>query len=148
MKNCIKFIFIAASLSNLLLALGCKEEDPISALAFVIAGRYQYSGYDIDSTLFAYGVIDLALTDSIITGTRNIQAVDTINSQTGETGVGSISGTMYSDSSFIIFLTSTRLPLILIQGKFSTGLITGPRILDTGARPRPLPNGYYTLQKK
>jgi hypothetical protein len=148
MKTGNEMALFTLGLLALVLALGCKKDHTVSPSTFVVAGRYNYCGYGLDSTLFAYGVIDIVLTDSIISGTRNLQAVDTINSQADEAGIGDIAGTMYTDHSFYIYLVSNRLPAVLIRGTFSVELITGPRVIDTGARPEPTPSGYYTLKKQ
>lgn len=148
MKTGNEIALFALALLPLVLAPGCKKEDTASPSTFVIAGSYNYCGYGIDSTLFASGVIDMVLTDSIISGTRNLQAVDAMNSQSGEAGIGDIAGIIYTDHSFYIYLVSNRIPAVLIRGTFSAGLITGPRVIDTGARPEPTPSGYYTLQKQ
>ncbi len=148
MKKDIEFIFTVLTFLSFFLPLGCKKGDVVSPSTYVITGRYQYYGYGTDSTLSAYGVIEVVLSDTIITGTRNIQAVDTTTSQFRETGIGSISGWMYRDSSFYLYLMSSSIPTILIRGKFSSGLINGPRILETGAGPKPRIIGFYTLQKQ
>jgi hypothetical protein len=143
-----EIIITAIGLLSFILVPGCEKGDTVSVSVYTIAGQYQYFGYNIDSTLYAFGIVNILLTDTTITGSRNIQAADTANSQYGEVGTGDISGFMYSDSSFYIYLMGQSIPDILIQGKFSAGLIEGTRILDTGARPKPPVIGFYTLQKK
>ena len=129
--------------------LGCKKENPVTSQSpYGIEGRYQYHGYELDSTLCTYGVVDVLLNDTIVTGNRNIQAVDTINSQNIEFGIGNISGFMYRDSTFSMYLVNPGFPTIELLGKFSPGLITGPRIYEHGARPKPPVIGHYTLQKQ
>jgi hypothetical protein len=148
MKNGNEFALFTLGLLALLVAPGCEKEGTVSPSTFVIAGTYNYCGYGIDSALFASGVINIVLTDSIISGMRNLLAADTMDSQSGEAGIGDIAGIMHSDHSFYISLVSNRLPAVLIRGTFSAGLITGPRVIDTGTRPEPTPSGYYTLQKQ
>jgi hypothetical protein len=148
MKKSNELIIIAVSLFSLLIIPGCEKDDSISVLAYTIEGQYQYYGYNIDSTLYAYGNVNIILTDTTITGLRNIQVTDTTNSQYREAGTGDISGFMYSDSSFFIYLMGHHIPDILLRGKFSAGLITGERILETGARPQPPVIGFYTLKKQ
>jgi hypothetical protein len=148
MKTGNEIPLFALGLLALVLAPGCEKDDTVSPSTFVIAGRYNYCGYGLDSTLYVSGVIHIVLTDSIISGTRNLQAVDTMNPQAAEAGIGDIAGTMYTDHSFYIYLVSNRLPAVVIRGTFSAELITGPRVIDTGDRPEPTPSGYYTLQKQ
>jgi|GEM_PF-3020275 len=115
--------------------------------SYTIPGLYQYHGYNLDSTLAAEGTVDIILNDTIISGSRDIQAVDTISTQNIEVGIGDISGFMYRDSTFFIYLVSPELPTILLRGKFSDGLIKGHRILEVGAVWSPSTIGYYTLEK-
>lgn len=126
---------------------GCKVDNSVAPLSYVIEGQYQYSGFNLNSTLCTFGKINLVLNDSTISGNRNIQGIDTVNSQDIEIGVGNISGFMYSDSTFYIYLDSS-IPAILLTGKFSNGVIQGPRIFENGARPNPPVIGYYTLIKE
>jgi hypothetical protein len=147
MKDTNQLALLVLGLLAVVLSLGCRKNDTVSPSSSVITGKYNYSGYGLDSTLFASGIINIVLTDSIISGTRNLQVVDTMNSQAGEAGIGDIAGTMSTDHSFYIYLVTNRLPAVLIRGTFSAGLITGPRVIDTGARPEPTLSGYYTLQK-
>jgi hypothetical protein len=128
---------------------GCKGDNSIAPpSSYVIEGQYQYQGFNLDSNLCTFGVINLVLNDTTISGDRNIQGTDKINSQDIEIGIGNISGLMYSDSTFYIYLTSSSIPAVLLIGKFSSGVIKGLRILENGARPKPPTIGYYTLYKK
>lgn len=148
MKKGNELIIIAVNLFGLLFIPGCEKENAVSVSAHTIAGEYQYYGFNIDSTLYAHGIVNILLTDTTISGFRNIQTADTTNSQFGEAGIGDIFGFMYSDSSFYIYLMGHSIPDILIRGKFSAGLIEGTRILETGARPKPPVIGFYTLKKQ
>jgi hypothetical protein len=78
MKHGKEYMLIVMSLLNLMLISGCKKEGVVSTAPFVISGRYQYDGYSTDSIFVVNGVIDMLLSDTIITGKRRIQAVDTI----------------------------------------------------------------------
>jgi len=126
---------------------GCKVENSVAPLSYVIEGQYQYRGFNLDSTLCTIGKVNLVLRDTTITGSRNIQGIDIVNTQYIEIGVGNISGFMYSDSTFYIYLDSS-IPAILLTGKFSNGVIQGPRIFEHGARTNPPVIGYYTLIKE
>ncbi len=128
---------------------GCKGDNSIAPQSlYIIEGQYQYQGFNLDSNLCTFGVINLILNDSTISGDRNIQGTDKINSQDIEIGIGNISGIMYSDSTIYIYLTSSSIPTVLLIGKFSCGVIKGLRIFENGTRPKPPTIGYYTLYKQ
>ena len=127
---------------------GCKGDNSIAPQPYVIEGQYQYQGFNLDSNLCTFGVIKLVLNDTTISGDRNIQGTDKINSQDIEIGTGNISGFMYSDSTFYIYMTSSSIPTVLLIGKFSSGIIKGLRIFENGARPRSPVIGYYTIYKE
>lgn len=141
-----KLLLIIAGLLALNFILGCYSDNGISSSPYVIEDRYKYNSYDLDSSLFATGIINIQLNDFTITGNRDINTVGTETSQYGESGIGEIYGNMQSDSSFVINL-KTNIPMIRIFGKFSDGLIQGPRYFEHGARPAPPMIGYYTLEK-
>ena len=124
-----------------------KGDNSIAPQPYVIEGQYQYQGFDLDSILCTFGKINLVLDDTAITGNRNIQGTDIVNSQDIEIGVGNIFGFVYSDSTFYIYLDSS-IPAILLIGKFSNGVIQGFRIFEHGARPNPPVIGYYNLIKE
>ena len=146
MKHFKKLLLIIAGLLALNFILVCDSDNGISSSPYVIEGQYKYNSYDLDSSLFATGIINIQLNDFTITGNRDINTVDTVTSQYGESGIGEIYGNMQSDSSFVINL-KTSIPMIRIFGKFSEGLIQGPRYSEHGARPAPPRIGYYTLEK-
>ena len=137
------FIF---SITLLVMLWGCKENSVTPPPQYNIEGQYQYRGFNLDSILCTFGNINLVLKDTTITGSRNIQGTDIVNSQDIEVGVGNIFGFMNSDSTFYIYLDSS-IPAILLTGKFSSGVIQGSRIFEHGARPNPPVIGYYILQK-
>ena len=146
MKHFKKLLLIIAGLLALNFILVCDSDNGISSSPYVIEGQYKYNSYDLDSSLFATGIINIQLSDFTIIGNRDINTVDTVTSQYGESGIGEIYGNMQSDSSFVINL-KTSIPMIRIFGKFSEGLIQGPRYFEHGARPAPPRIGYYTLEK-
>jgi hypothetical protein len=140
---------IILSIVLVVVSSGCKEDNPIVPDSpYVIEGKYQYQGFNLDSTLCSFGVINLVLNDTTITGDRNIQGTEIIDSLNIEIGVGNISGFMYSDSTFYIYFACSPIPTVLLTGKFSSGVIKGHRIFEHRRRPPPTLIGYYTLQKQ
>ena len=135
-------------LASVVVFWGCKGDNSITSPSYIIEGQYQYQGFNLDSNLCTFGVIKLVLNDNTISGDRNIQGTDKINSQDIEIGTGNISGFMNSDSTFYIYMMSSSIPTVLITGKFSSGVIKGLRIFENGARPKPKVIGYYTLYKE
>jgi hypothetical protein len=137
------------SIALVVVIWGCEGDNSIAPQSlYVIEGQYQYQGFNLDSNLCTFGVIKLVLNDTTISGDRNIQGTDKINPLDIEIGIGNISGFMYRDSTFYIYMTSSSISTVLLTGKFSSGVIEGLRIFENGARPKPSVIGYYTLYKE
>lgn len=114
-----------------------------------LPGLYSYSGYSTDNVKLVFGTLEIDVADSLITGTRNLQLVDSLPGNAHEVGSGAIEGEILPSGDIRINLTPGMLGTLEITGTFDseTGEIEGNRVFDSGATPAPQVVGYFVAVK-
>ncbi len=114
-----------------------------------LPGLYSYSGYSADSTKLIYGTLEIRVMDSLITGTRNLQLVDSLPGNVYEVGNGAIEGEILPSGDIRINLTPGMLATLEITGTFDSdsGGLEGNRVFNSGATPVPQVIGYFVAEK-
>jgi len=134
------FILISCSDSNKNNPSGPDNSPQLSPNPEPIAGTYQYSGYDAEGNLLSYGTITIAVKDTIISGSRDL------NGNGFENGKGEISGIM-DNNEITITLTPNSIAHFMLKGEFSKGSFSGDRLLDTGTTIMVRNEGTFKAEK-
>jgi hypothetical protein len=142
--------FILATVLSLIL-IGCSDtnKDSLSgpnnnlnlpSNPAPIEGTYQYAGYDVDGNLQSSGTITIAITDTVISGQRDLIG------NGFENGTGDISGVI-NNTKITINLTPSSVAHFIIEGEFRNGDISGDRLLDSGTSISVQNIGTFKAQK-
>ncbi|GAB4374926.1 MAG: hypothetical protein Kow0042_19910 [Calditrichia bacterium] len=137
------------------LLIGCKKDQSPEVMFTTnqeedqdISGRYSYSGFNLDSVMVVFGTLEINLQDSLITGRKDIQRVDTVQINNYEEGTGEIEGRIIPSGEILIYLTPvTKVPTLQILGTINEGIYTGIRQLDTGVPPVARQVGSFIAEK-
>jgi hypothetical protein len=108
----------------LVLNLGCSKT-PTEFPTSISSGKYNYQAYNHNNDLVASGYFTISISDSLISGNKNIQ--DTGSEHQPESGEGEIRGRIIGSDRIVIYLYETGGPYLVIKGNYQDGIINGER---------------------
>jgi len=121
-------------------AFGCNSSTTSTGPAAAPQSEiYQYTAYDSGGVIVATGSLTLGFNQSAVEGQRDIKG------NAPEAGTGAIAGQELADGSVQIELNPGDAAMVILQGKFAGGNLTGSRLLDTGGPPLNRGIGTFTL---